>query len=424
MAVQLVNELDKLVDAGILDKDKAAQIREYYRQQKPDDTNRLLAIFGVLGSVLVGLGLILIVAHNWDALSRTFKTVLVLLPVLLGQLACAYALFYRKDSIGWKEGSSAFLVFAIGAAMALISQIYQIPGELSSFMLTWALLSLPMVYLLNSSVTSLLYLAGITFYAADLGYWEYPNTTPYLYWVLLALVIPHYIRLWKSAANLSALYFHHWTIALSLIIVLGAFSTQSIIFAWVAYFGLFSLFYLLGSNNWFGHEKIRYNGFQLLGASGIITLLLIFSFRMFWQELFKEGTFGWGFDLWLALGMVLLIGFLTFKNGLRKFPDDPLSYSFWLFLMLLPVAGFSPAAATVIVNLWILGLGILYLRTGLNQAHLGWLNFGLLLITSLIVSRFFDLNLSFVLRGLLFLAVGIGFFAANLMILKRKKSGV
>jgi len=39
----------------------------------------------------------------------------------------------------------------------------------------------------------------------------------------------------------------------------------------------------------------------------------------------------------------------------------------------------------------------------------------------LIICRFFDTNLSFVLRGLLFVLVGLGFFAMNYWMIRKRK---
>jgi hypothetical protein len=44
----------------------------------------------------------------------------------------------------------------------MISQTYHMPGSLDQFLITWMLLSLPVVYLMRSVTSLLVYLAGIT----------------------------------------------------------------------------------------------------------------------------------------------------------------------------------------------------------------------------------------------------------------------
>ncbi|MFT5306512.1 MAG: hypothetical protein ACI89M_002038, partial [Chitinophagales bacterium] len=43
---------------------------------------------------------------------------------------------------------------------------------------------------------------------------------------------------------------------------------------------------------------------------------------------------------------------------------------------------------------------------------------------ALVACRFFDSNLSFVFRGLLFILVGLGFFFVNYWMINRRKSDV
>ncbi|MEM6542707.1 MAG: DUF2157 domain-containing protein, partial [Bacteroidota bacterium] len=59
---------------------------------------------------------------------------------------------------------------------------------------------------------------------------------------------------------------------------------------------------------------------------------------------------------------------------------------------------------------------------GAKQDHLGILNYGLLILTALVVCRFFDTDLSFVVRGIMFVSVGAGFFVANYLMLKKRKA--
>lgn len=67
-------------------------------------------------------------------------------------------------------------------------------------------------------------------------------------------------------------------------------------------------------------------------------------------------------------------------------------------------------------------MAIFYIRKGSIKNHLGILNFGLLIIAVLALLRFFDNSIPFVWRGLFFVATGIGFFVANYLLLKKRKS--
>ena len=196
--MSILNDLQELESAGVISKDTSTRIESYYKNKKDPSTNKLFVVFGILGAILVGLGTILIIAHNWDELSRGLKTGAAFLPLLVGQALCSFTLLKKHQNIAWKEGSAVFLFFAVGTSIALISQIYNIPGNLSSYLLTWMLLILPLVYVMKSSTVSLLYIIGTTYFAGETGYWDYPKDSPYIYWLLIAAIVPHYYLLLKK----------------------------------------------------------------------------------------------------------------------------------------------------------------------------------------------------------------------------------
>ena len=66
-----------------------------------------------------------------------------------------------------------------------------------------------------------------------------------------------------------------------------------------------------------------------------------------------------------------------------------------------------------------MAIGTIY--KGSEQNHLGIVNYGLLIIAALIICRFFDTDISFVLRGVIFLLMGIGFILTNVWIIKKSK---
>src|SRR3954468_8025533 len=115
--------LPELVSAGIISDETAQKINEYYLNKPKPENNRLLVVFGILGSLLVGLGIILIIAHNWDHLGRITKTVLSFVPLIVGQALAVYSLTVKKDSMVWKESGGTFLFLAIGSTISLIAQI-------------------------------------------------------------------------------------------------------------------------------------------------------------------------------------------------------------------------------------------------------------------------------------------------------------
>jgi uncharacterized membrane protein len=148
----LYNELPKLVGAGILSADEAERLRVHYGEVAESPKGRLaLLVFGVLGSLLVGAGVILLFAHNWEQLTRPARTVIALTPLVCGQSLALWGVWTGRRSSAWRESVATLITLAIGAAIALVGQTYHIPGDPGAFLLTWMLLALPLVYLLEAS---------------------------------------------------------------------------------------------------------------------------------------------------------------------------------------------------------------------------------------------------------------------------------
>ena len=96
-------------------------------------------------------------------------------------------------------------------------------------------MSLPLVYIMRSSFTSLLFLIGSSYYAIDAGYLTRPTFEPYLYWVMLLAIVPHYYLLIKKSTSGNFVTFHNWIIPISLLLCLGTISQDFGKVTWLAY---------------------------------------------------------------------------------------------------------------------------------------------------------------------------------------------
>ncbi|MCG8698306.1 MAG: DUF2157 domain-containing protein [Bacteroidales bacterium] len=425
--MKLVKSLNELVENQVINRETADKIASYYHNKKDSTVNRLFIIFGVLGALLVGLGIILIVAHNWDELSRATQTIFAFLPLIVGQAISIYVLLRKKESIAWREGTSTFLVCAIAACISLVSQIYNIPGELSTYLLTCSLLSLPLVYVMRSSMVSILYLAAITYYGSEVGY-GYDSATDLLhYWGLLLGIIPHYYQLFKDETKANFQSFHNWLIPISVMVVLGSFTENVEELMFVAYFSLFGLFYNIGSFKQLAKQRAISNGYRIIGALGSIVILLMLSFNWFWDELIHEeythnevfSSFEFIVSAIISALACVRLFFLFKTTPVKKI--DPYQWMFVIFIFIF-LLGFNTNLPILLINMSVFALGIWTLYIGVKMEHIGILNFGLIIITALIVCRFFDTNISFVMRGIMFVLVGAGFFVSNYLMIKKRNS--
>ncbi len=423
MSKNIINALPELITEGLLSDETSEKIKAYYKHKELKQPQRINVVFGIIGSILVGLGIILIVAHNWDELSRPLKIIFSFGPLVIGQVLCGYVLLKKKDNTTWRESSATFLFFAVGASIALMAQVYNIPGNLAAFLFTWMLLCVPLIYIMPSSIASLLYLTGITVYGVEDGY-GYGAADSYHYWWLLLLAIPHYLLLIKKRPDSNFTFFHHWVLPVSLTICLGTLSGSEEEYMTLAYINMFGVFYLLGTSNWFSFKRIISNGYLVIGSLGTMCILLALSFKgWFWDALvYDRGALSMSALLAIivpaVLGVFLL--FLTIRSRDDQ-PINPMGFIFLLFMGIFFIGLSAPALGAILMNLLVLAAAIFTMQRGQTLNHLGVLNYGLLIIAVLVVCRFFDTDISFVIRGLLFVAVGAGFFFANSRLLKKRK---
>jgi uncharacterized membrane protein len=425
--MKLRKDLADLLQAGVIDQETANRINEYYESKSGPPQNKLVIVFGILGALLVSLGIILILAHNWDELSRSIKTIIAFVPLVAGQLICGYTLLKKPESTVWREAGSAFLFISIGACISLIGQIYNIPGSLGTFLYTWMWLCLPLIYIMRSSIASLLYIGGITWYACEIGYWGNSTSEPYMYWVMLLLVLPYYYMLFIQQRESNFFSFHNWFIPLSVIIVLGTVAGEVEELMFIAYVSLFGLLYLIGNIPSLREQKIRNNGYLALGSLGTVVILLGLSFSFFWEDMiddpFLEENVYASPEFFTAVVITLcaLGTFIYQKIKYRPFEIKPVEPVFILFIFIFLIGLYSPVAM-ILINILVLTIAVLTIREGARLNHFGILNYGLLIVTALIMCRFFDTNINFVLKGVLFVGVGIGFFLANYQMAKKKKN--
>lgn len=427
MSKQILKEIPELVREGIITEEAAQKITAYYTSHSSQSGNRLFIVFGILGALLVGMGIVLIIAHNWDTLPKAGKLFIGLFPMILGQALAGYLIVKKTESRTWREGSATFLFFAVAVSISIVSQVYNIEGNLGGFLLIWMALCLPIVYVLRSSMASLLFISGITWYACEVGYFSYPHSSAWMYWLLLALILPfYYFEFFRSNNKSNFFYFHSWLLCLSVTITLGVFTSSDEELIMIAYMSLFSAFIIISEMEAFETGRVLSNAYLVVGSLGVICTLLLLSFDWYWEELpvMSLNNLVNGAEFWVGLittTVALVLLFLLLKN--KRVQDINLKcFAFVLFVLLFFIGMGSPKISQILTNLVILFFAVHTIRSGALKDHLGILNYGLLIITALVLCRFFDTDFSFVLRGILFIAVGAGFFAANYyMIQKRKK---
>lgn len=422
-APRLHDVLPELLREGLITPEQDRRIRERYPLANTDQGDRTLTLFGILGALLIGLGVILVVAHNWNALPRTARTLLAFLPVLIGQGLVWYTLRHKWAVTSWREGSAIFLASALCAAMALISQIYHIHGELEGYLLVCSILILPLLYLPGSLIVTLGYLTMVTWYGGSIatGYGR-DHEVPWPLIPLLAAAVPAYLRMARTNGSGTGFWWFSLGMALSV-----GFGSQFFYRDWGFdhVLGLMALAATFTLVPWLHHDPSpRTWPWALVGGATVLITLFVFSFRPMWEETAQDRSRAPVPDM-IIIGSYGLLAVAVYLWSLRRrkpLERWPYPEAWWLFLLCFVVAFFLPALAAILVNLALLGAGVATVKHGIEKDSLRRMNLGLVIISITILARFFDGDLSFVLRGLVFIAIGIGFLYMNLRMVRRRKA--
>lgn len=426
---ELYEQLPTLVQDGVLDQASAQRLEGHYGELPDSLGKRVLIVFlSIVGVTLIGAGITLVIGHNWNELSRPARTVLAFLPLLAGQAAAFYTLIKAPDSTAWREGAGTFLFLGIGTCIALVAQTYHMPGSFDTFQITWMLLALPLVYLLRASMPAILYLVGITCWA---GYCQRVAGEAVGFWLLLALVLPYVILVHKGQPFGFRAVSLRWALVLCLAVALGIVLEKVLPGLWIpVYLSFLGLIYLAGGQ-WEEHaDSMWQQPMRIFGAGGVGVVVLLLSWEWPWDEI------GWyhtrsarQFHEWAAIPdylvlAVLMIGALVLlvtRIRCRKVGD--------LLLGSAPIVGLIGYAmasqgeevmAQVLFNVYTLVIGLGLVGIGLKEHRLSRFNGGMVLFAALVTARFFDEDIPFLIKGLVFIAFGIGFLVCNIIIVRRK----
>ena len=443
---QLKQEAEKWQAEGLIDSSVFQQLATRYQFQSLETSNQnrfVMILFG-LGAILLGLGIITLVAANWQGWSRSVRAVL-LLSVFIAVNSVGFWGWSSQQPRSQRLGKGLLLLGALilGANLALMSQMFHQSGAVYELYLVWGMGVLAMAYGLQFSGLALL---GILL--LGIGYWwglpDFFSITargtlvsimPYmpLFSTISFIPIAHlcqskWVFFWGVIAVVSSL---EVTVIQELSsvfadspllaggIITGAISLPPLLL-WGYDFGSretrfqfravtrpLSIFFLVGVCYWFSFHYVWVD-FSLVGdntsnnlnyASSLLQVVIFASLTFYsWWQLGKNYDAPWRlrFNSTLVAVASVMTGLVTglAVTGL-KFPEQ----------VLIP---------TVFYNLILFLSSIVLIRQGLNQSVR--LNFwaGLSILTLQVISRMFEYQTGLVLKAVILLLCGLVILIAGL----------
>jgi uncharacterized membrane protein len=431
-------ELPALVSSGVISAENARAIERHYETSATPSRNVGFVLLATVGSALVAAGIVLLIAHNWDEFSRPVRSVFAFIPLIASQLLAAFVLLRRDASRPWRESAAIFNVAGIGTAISLVSQTFQIHGSLANFMLVWLLLSLPLIYLLRTTLGAIAYLLGTVIWLFVRE--KSRGFDPMLFWLLLALVVPYFVRAYRharTAGETSGL-----AIVLASVAGIGLGFTADFTgsnLGVLAFAGFFAVIYICGIEFFPSPSANRLHLLALFGGIAIGVMTIVLTFEDVWRRrsapvwpTHASQLLGVAIELSLPISAIALAVW-SFLRGRVRF--SVLAAAFPLVAVIgWVIAGLCEypygsgtstrcdVAAAILFNLYALTLGIELIARGLAAKSTARANFGLLIIAGLAVARFFDSDLSFVIRAISFIVIGLGFLFTNFLLFKRRSA--
>lgn len=150
-------ESERWVRQGMISPEQRVQILGLYPAEKAGVRDRTVAIFSILGSLLVGAGVILYFAANWWAIPAWIKVGMILLATLASYGVGFYFQYGRGDSPRLGQALVFLGALLYGAGVWLIAQIFHIDSDFPLGFLAWGAGILPLAWTGGSRL--ILYLA-------------------------------------------------------------------------------------------------------------------------------------------------------------------------------------------------------------------------------------------------------------------------
>lgn len=423
---------EELIDASVYDQ---LSNRYQFSELETAARNRFIAILLGLGSVLLGLGLITFVAANWQAWSRGVKVVL-LLSVFIGVNSAGFFL-WRRSIDRWQRrlGQGLLLLgaLALGANIALMSQMFHHSGPVYQLYLVWGLGVLAMAYSLRLSMLGL-FAAVLMGLGYGLGLPEFVaiGEVPWL-----RLMVQH-MPVLSGLMFIPLAYWcrSQWLFRIGAIAVIYTLETNLLRFnlsnapAWsAAIASALPPALLWGYSDSLWKQRLpTTKSFDPIARRLAIAFLGLLFYVLSFLELWDTSSIPSTDDAsplpWPFLVDVLILGSLTAWEWLRLLGLGHVDRTTTVIAMMIGISALvpychlsisrQPAIAVLVFNVFLLVLAIGLVREGLAQGQRRLFWGGMVLLTLQIFSRMLEYNTGLLFKSIVLLLCGFGIIAAGL----------
>lgn len=387
-------------------------------------TRRAPLAFATLGVLLLGTGVILFFAANWEAMSKLAKLALLFGGMWAVYLAAAYALV-RSDRAAGAFAQALVLLGTIlfGANINLVAQIYHISGHYPNAILLWAMGALAVAWLARSQPSAVFGLLVLTLWSG-MEIFDFERSMHWPFLIGWALFLPAiYTGTWRVAAGTAMLALLAWGIMTNLMwIDLFSSSRHGVRIAAAEISFLVASALLLVGVMMEGRDRLAPLATVVQRISLIGALLALYALTL--REGF--GTPRWGAAVAIgwelkaavlgALAVVIALGVVVMRQGRGVLPPGVVRSGRALLLgiaVLIPTSLFLNSSTAHPLTLYI-GFNLLYYAVLLWLIYVGYLrgdpfrvNLGFVLFALGMIVLYFDLFWTLMNRSFFFMGGGL-----------------
>ena len=409
----LKGELQRWKSEGTISETQFDAIASQYDSQVDSDNKKTTAFYTLISaaSVLAGAALLLLIGYNWEALNYIAK-----LGIIFGLTMSFQGLTlvsrFRWENIALSEIFSFLSCICFGSGIWLIAQIFNLNAHYPDGFLWWALGSLPLAFLGQSSLLWFLvvtleiiwcFTEASIFSNSTWIFFGRNTNLPAAAYLMPLLLLPGFVWAYlKNCPKTMALHligFACWCLSLWIAWEFNSFSLPLL-------GALFALYWLAGMT--IGIQGKLSTVCSQIGLIATWPLLCIFSFYDFQKEIIErsklehiKGYAAFDGSLFFLLGITILIVYSLTALSKRNFKsiyskEMILAFAILTQLSLAPVISFFFGSNFVftmvlIANGLMLGYAAVMMDAGLksNSSARFFLGVGSFLLWTIV--RYFDL---------------------------------
>jgi uncharacterized membrane protein len=425
----LHTEMERWARDGVISASQEESIRNLYPQpQIKKSVPWALLVFSGIGSVIIGLGVILLFAYNWDKMGKCAKLSIVFGSLILAHLTGITTFIRSQRFKGIGESLCVLGTMLFGAGIWLVAQIYHIEEHYPNAFLFWGLGAMLMAWTMPSIIQAILAAVLFTIWAGcESG--DFSNSTPYVF-ILLAALLP--VAYAKGSRLLITILLLAFTVS-AIFVVTSYQNYGDVELVFPVLLGLFSLYIVTGViHQKFAKYALLSPYYLFIGLAGYFITLYILGFSDVLREvvditnLFDAGVLLY----WFVPSGIAFAGWCyVLKRILAKDSFKFFSYDLF-FVSLMPFLIFYFCFGTMHVFQWVLAaiLNLVFLAHAVTMMARGCMNayltptiFGSLLLIALMIARFMDFVDNLAVRGVIFLVVGILIFSQGFFYVRAKR---